>query len=125
MGSSSNGKMEVPLVVKLHRKLGTFDAGFEREINAWAEANADESEREDNGSEGLQREFTREEAKQCVANRKNRQAAGADQLVIELMKYGGEEMLTSMVVMFVELDVEKRERAQEVERRRFKKGRRG
>ena len=49
MGSSSNGKMEVPLVVKLHRKQGTFDAGFEREINAWAEANVDASEREDSG----------------------------------------------------------------------------
>ena len=86
MGSSSNGKMEVPLVVKLHRKLGTFDAGFEREINAWAEANVDASEREDSGSEGLQREFTREEVKKCVAKLKNRKAGGANQIVNELMK---------------------------------------
>ena len=33
----------------------TFDAEFEKEINAWAEANVVESEREDSGSRGLQR----------------------------------------------------------------------
>ena len=38
-----------------------FDAEFEKEINARARANVDASERQDSGSEGLQREFTRGE----------------------------------------------------------------
>ena len=44
MDSSSKGKREV--LVEHYRKLGTstanetFDAEFEKEINAWAEANA-------------------------------------------------------------------------------------
>ena len=48
-----------------YRKLGTptanetFDAEFEKEINAWAEVHVGTSEREDRGSDGLQREFTR------------------------------------------------------------------
>ena len=51
MASSSKGKREV--LVEHHRKLGTpttnetFDAEFEKKINAWAEANVDASERED------------------------------------------------------------------------------
>ena len=46
------------------------------------EANVDAPEREDSsGSEGLQRGFTREEVKKCVAKLKHRKAAGADQLV--------------------------------------------
>ena len=39
------------------------------------EANVDASEKEDSGSEELQREFTREEIKQCVAKLENRMAA--------------------------------------------------
>ena len=68
--SCSKGKRKV--LVEHYRKLRTpttnktFDAEFEKEINAWAEANADESEREDNGSEGLQREFTRETRSKSV-----------------------------------------------------------
>ena len=59
MVSSSKGKREV--LVEHYRKLGTpttnetFDAEFEKEIDAWVEANVDASEREDSGSEGLQR----------------------------------------------------------------------
>ena len=59
------------MLVEHCRQLGTpttsktFDAEFEKEINAWTEANVEEnvdaSEVEDIGSEGLQREFTREE----------------------------------------------------------------
>ena len=71
MVSSSKGKREV--LVKHYRKLGTpttnkttFDAEFEREINAWAEANVDASKREDSGSEGLEREFTREQVNKCI-----------------------------------------------------------
>ena len=84
MLSSSKGKREV---LEHYRKLEkpttneTFDAEFEKEIDAWVEANVDASEREDSGSEGLQREFTREEIKKCAANVKNRKAAGADQIV--------------------------------------------
>ena len=44
-------------------------------------ANLDASEREGSGSEGLQREFTTEEANKCVARLENRNAAGADQIV--------------------------------------------
>ena len=53
MVSSSKGKREVR--VEHDRKLGapaaneTFDAEFEKEINAWAEANVGASEREDRG----------------------------------------------------------------------------
>ena len=50
------------------------------------EANVDASEREDSSSEGLQRELTREEVKKCVA-KLNRNAAGANQIVDDLMKY--------------------------------------
>ena len=59
MVSSSKGKREV--LVEHHRKLGTpttnemFDAEFEKEIDAWVEANVDASEKEDSGSKGLQR----------------------------------------------------------------------
>ena len=64
------------------------------------EANVDASERGDSGSEGLQGEFTREEVKKCAANLKNRKAAGADQIVDGFMKYGGEGMLTTMVMLY-------------------------
>ena len=79
MVSCSKGKREV--LVEYHRKPGTpttnetFDAEFEKEIDAWVEANVDASEKEDSGSEELQREFTREEIKQCVAKLENRMAA--------------------------------------------------
>ena len=65
MVSCSRGKREVH--VELCRKLGTstanetFDAEFEKETNAWAEAIVDASEREDSGPEWLHRESTREE----------------------------------------------------------------
>ena len=100
MVSSSKGKREAP--VEYCRKLGTptanetFDAEFEKEINAGAEANVNASERKDSGTEGLQREFTREEVKKCVA----KQAAGAEQIVNEFMKYGGEGMLSMLVILY-------------------------
>ena len=85
MVSSSKGKREV--LEEHYRKLGTptanetFDAAFEKEINTWAEANVVASEREDRGSDGFQREFTREEVKKGVAKNKNRKAADADKIV--------------------------------------------
>ena len=94
MVSSSKGKREV--LVEHYRKLGTpaanetFNAEFDKKINVWAEANVGTSEREDHGSDGSQREFTREQVKQCVAKLKNRRAAGADKIVNEFTKYGGE-----------------------------------
>ena len=36
-------------------------------------------EREDRGSDVLQKELTREEVKKCVAKLKNKEAAGADE----------------------------------------------
>ena len=62
MVSSSKGKRET--LVERYRNLGTpttnetFDAEFEKDIDAWMEANVDASEREDSSSEGLQTEFT-------------------------------------------------------------------
>ena len=59
------------------------------------EANVDAPEREDSsGSEGLQRGFTREEVKKCLAKLENVKAAGAYQILDPFMKYGGEGMLT-------------------------------
>ena len=75
MVGSSKGKREAH--VELYRKLGTltdnetFGADFEKKINAWAEANVGASEREDGGSDGLQREFAREEVKNCKAKHKS------------------------------------------------------
>ena len=94
MGSSSKRKRGA--LVEHYCKLGTptanetFDAEFDKGINAWAEVNVGASEREDRDFGGLQREFTREEVKKCVATLKNRKAAGADNIVNEFMKYGGE-----------------------------------
>ena len=47
----------------------------------------------------MQREFTRNEVEECVAKVKNRKAAGADEKVNEFLKYGGEGMITMMVMM--------------------------
>ena len=75
MVSSSKGKREV--LVEHYRKLGTpkpnakSDTEFEKEINAWAEANVEASKREDSSSIALQREFTRDEVKECIAKLKN------------------------------------------------------
>ena len=84
MVSGSKGKREV--LVEHYRKLGTptnktYDTEFEKEIDAWAEANVDASEREDNGSGGLEGEFTKERLKKRVAKLMNRKAAGAEQIV--------------------------------------------
>ena len=104
MVSSSKGKRNI--LVQHYRRLGTptanetFDAEFEKEINTWAEANVGAAEREDRGSDGLQREFTREEVMECVAKSKNIKAAGADEIVNESMKYGGDGMLTMMVMLY-------------------------
>ena len=103
---SSKRKREVLLIVEHYRQLGTpkadetFDAEFEKEISAWAEANVDASEREDSGSEGLQREFTREEVKRCVAKLDNKKPAGADQIVKQFLTYGGGGMLTMLGMLY-------------------------
>ena len=62
--------------------------------------NVDGSEREDSGSEGLQREFTTEEVKICEAKLENGKAAGADRIVNEFIKYGGEGMFTILVMLY-------------------------
>ena len=90
MVGSSKGKRGV--LVEHYRKLGTpttnetFDAKFEKEVKTSVDENVDASAREDSGSEGLQREFSREEVMNCVAKLKNRKAGGANQIVNELMK---------------------------------------
>ena len=48
----------------------------------------------------MQREFTRDEVKECVAKLKNRKAAGADGIVNEFLRYGGEGMITMMVLLY-------------------------
>ena len=66
---SSKGKKDV--LVEHYRKLGTptanetFDAEFEKETNAWAEANVGESKRENRGLGGLQREYKRRSTEVC------------------------------------------------------------
>ena len=52
------------------------------------------------GSEWLQREFMREQVKECVAQLENRKAAGADQIVDEFINYSGEGTLTMMDMLF-------------------------
>ena len=95
MVSTSKGKREV--LVEYYRKLGTptsndtFDAEFDKEIDAWAEANVGASEREDRGS-NLQREITRE-GKKCVAKLKNRKATRADKIGDYFVKHEGEGCL--------------------------------
>ena len=64
------GKREV--LEEHYRKLGTpttnktFDAKFEKEINAWAEANVDDQKGKTVVQKGC-RGFTREEVKKCLA----------------------------------------------------------
>ena len=106
INSSSKGKREVlvlqqSITVRKERPQPneTSDAENEKKINAWAEANVDASEREDSGSEGLQRDFTREEANMCVAEPKNGKAAEADKIRDSLLKYGAEGMLAMSVVL--------------------------
>ena len=48
-----------------------LNGNFEKEINAWAEANVDASKQEECRSKELQRESTKEEAKECVVKLKN------------------------------------------------------
>ena len=84
--SRSRGKGEV--LVEHYRKLGTpkrnnrFDTELEIEINKSANAKVEESKREDSSCNELQREFTSDEVKECVAKLKNRnKAAGADEIL--------------------------------------------
>ena len=98
MATSSKVKREA---IDHYRKPGTpttnktFDAEFEKEIDAWADADADASEREVQWFRRVTREFTRQEVKKR-AKLKNRKAAGADQAVNTFMKYGGEGMFSTM-----------------------------
>ena len=104
MVSSSKGKREI--LVEHYRKLGTptanekFDADFEGKTNPWSKANVGASEMKDRGSDGLQREYKREEVNKSVAKLNSRKAAGANQRDNEFIKYGGEGMLAMMVILF-------------------------
>ena len=44
-------------------------------------------------------EFTREQVNKCAAELKNRNAAGADQIVKKFTKYGGEGMIAMTVML--------------------------
>lgn len=46
---------------------------------------------------GYRESSQRTKQNKCVAERKNRKAAGANQIVNGFMKYDGEEMLTMMI----------------------------
>ena len=43
---------------------------------------------------------SRDEVKECVAKLKNRKAAGADGIVNEFLKHGGEGMITMMGLLY-------------------------
>lgn len=58
---------------------------FETGTNAWAEANVKASKRQESGSKGLRREFTREQVTESVAKLKYRKAAGIDEMVNEFI----------------------------------------
>ena len=106
MVSSSKGKKR-EVLVEHYRKQGTptanetFNAEFEKEMNAWAEANVGASEREDRGSGGLQRVPKRRSVytSKYIAKLENKKAAGADVILSEFMKYRGEGMFTMMVML--------------------------
>lgn len=62
------------------------DAGFEKETNVWPEENVEASKREHSGSKKLQREFTRQEVKECAAKLTNKTTAAADKIANEILK---------------------------------------
>ena len=57
-----------------------FHAELEKEPNAWVQANVASSEREDRGSDGIQREVAGAEPKTCVAKHGNGKAAGTNNI---------------------------------------------
>ena len=105
MVSSCKGKREVLLIVLIEHcgKLGTLtadDTFVEKEINVWAEANVDASEREYWFRRFTERYVTREEVNKCVAKLKKRKAAGADLIVNGFMKNGEEGTFNIMVILY-------------------------
>ena len=77
-----------------------FHAELGKELNAWVQANASSSERGDRGSDGLQRDFAGAEAETCAAKHGNGKAAGTDNIVNYLMKYGGGIILITTVMLY-------------------------
>ena len=66
----------------------------------WAEANVEASKRKGGGSTELQRGFTRDEEKECVAKLKSKKAAGTDGIVNGFLKYGGEGMIIIIILLY-------------------------
>ena len=58
------------------------------------------SKREDSEPKEFRREFTRDEANECVDKVKNRETAGVDEIVNEFQKCGGEGMITMMIIQY-------------------------
>lgn len=115
---SSRGRREV--LVEPYRELGTlntittFSMGFEMEINAWAETNVDASRRNDNDSREMQKELTNDGVKECVAEPKNRKAAGAEGIAKGFLNWGVDDGHDGSAV---QLDLETQVQTQETERR--------
>ena len=69
-------------------------------MNAWAEANIEAPKRENSGSKELQREFTTDQVKYCVAKPKNRKTTEADGIGNEFLKDEGKRMVTILILPY-------------------------
>lgn len=62
-------------------------------MNAWAQANAETSKRENNYLEELQKELARKTAKKCAAKLMSTKAVRIDEIADEFVKNGGEGVI--------------------------------
>ena len=103
MVSSSRGKRAV--LAEHYQKLGTptdnvsFDPVFKREVDEFVDKKVQEG-REELGPESLKRKFSKEEVEKGVAKLKGAKAAGTDEVVNEILKFGGKGMIDMIVTLF-------------------------
>lgn len=105
MVSSSKGKRET--LVEHYRELGApktnenFDPHIMEEINTWTDSDIEASKREDSGPAELERACTRDELRECLAQREKSNAAGADNIENEYPNYGREGMTTMIYLLLL------------------------